>query len=239
MQQSSIRTALCTLLFGVAAFSTNAQALDQGDWIFRIGASYVAPNDDSSVITSSTLGPQAGTGVDVEDATSLSLTIGYMATENLGFELLGAYPFQHGIGPNSGLGAVLGSNSDIGSTRHLPPVFSVQWHFMPHSSVRPYVGVGVNYTHFFDTHLKGNIVTVAGYDNLELDDSWGAAGQIGVDIDLGSSDAFLNLDVRYIDIDTEATVTEAAPGSGALGPKLTTDVDIDPWVYTISIGTTF
>ena len=237
MQQSSIRTALCTLLFGVAAFSTNAQALDQGDWIFRIGASYVAPNDDSGTVNNPA--PIAGTGVEVDDATSLSLTIGYMATENLGFEVLGAWPFQHNIGPNSGLGAALGSNSDIGSTRHLPPVFSVQWHFMPHSNVRPYVGVGVNYTHFFDEHLRGNIVSVGGYDSLELDDSWGAAGQVGVDIDLGSSDTFLNLDVRYIDIGTKATIKEALPGSGAFGPKLTTDVDIDPWVYTISIGTTF
>src|SRR3546814_5847205 len=51
----------------------------------------------------------------------------------------------------------------------LPISLSLQWQFLPDNTVQPYVGVGLNYTHFFDTQTRG---ALAGSD-LKLGDSWG------------------------------------------------------------------
>jgi outer membrane protein len=222
---------LTPLMIGLLALSSAAQALEAGDWIIRGGATYVDPNDDSDEIEA--LGvPVPGTGVDVDSDTSFGFTIGYMMTDNWGIELLAATPFKHNIGPNDVTAALLGSSSSIGSTKHLPPTLSVNYHFQPKASWRPYVGLGVNYTYFFSEDTSG-AVEAAGYSDLELDSSWGLAAQAGIDIDL-TKNIFLNLNARYIDIDTDAKIT----GFGL--PTLTVDnVEIDPWVFSIGIGTTF
>lgn len=216
--------------------STAAQALEQGDWFGRIGASHVAPNDNTGAVTTP-LGAVAGTELEIDDDTGLSFTLGYMLTPNVGIELLAALPFEHDIGPNATLAGTTGSGT-IGSTKHLPPTLSAQYYFRPKTSVRPYVGVGVNYTRFFDEQVSGGLAS-AGYGDLELEDSWGLGAQVGVDVDIAQN-WFLNFDVRYLNIETEATVRERSPGSGALGAELTVDdIEINPWVYTISVGTTF
>jgi outer membrane protein len=150
----------------------------------------------------------------------LSFTLGYMMTDNIGIEVLGALPFKHeirGTGTLAGLG-------EIAETKHLPPTVSVQYYFMPQGAVRPYVGAGVNYTYFFDEETKGALAGTS----IDLDDSWGLAGQVGVDIDI-SNNWFVNADGRYIDIDTEAR----------LGTGEQVDVQIDPWVFTLAVGRRF
>lgn len=212
------------------------QALESGDWIGRIGATHVAPNDDSGAVTTPG-GPVAGTELTVDGETGVGFTLVYMLSEQIGVELLASLPFEHDIGPNSALAGITGG-ADIGSAKHLPPTLSLQYYFRPRATVRPYVGVGVNYTTFFDEEVRGGLAS-AGYGSLELDDSWGLAAQAGLDVDV-SDHWFVNFDVRYIDISTEARVRERSPGSGTLGAILTSDdIEINPWVYTVSMGTTF
>jgi outer membrane protein W len=80
--------------------------------------------------------------LDVDDGYSLGFNITYMATPNIGIELLGALPFRHDIN--------LSGRGKVGEhLQQLPPTLFVQYHFMPSSNVRPYVGVGLNYTFFF------------------------------------------------------------------------------------------
>ncbi len=95
---------------------------------------------------------------------------------------------------------------------------------MPDSNFRPYVGVGLNYTFFFDEETKG---ALSGAD-LELDDSWGLAGQVGMDFDVAPN-WFVNVDVRYIDIDTKAKLDGVGIGT----------VEIDPWNVGLNVGTRF
>lgn len=213
-----------------------AMALERGDWFARVGATHVAPNDSTGAVTTPS-GAVAGTALRIDSDTSLGFTLGYMLTDHVGMELLGAWPFEHDINPNAALAGVTGS-ATIGSAKQLPPTLSLQYYFRPKTSVRPYVGVGVNYTRFFDEKVRGGLAS-AGYGSLKLDDSWGLAGQVGIDIDV-SRNWFVNFDLRYINIDTKATVREQSAGSGALGSVLTiNDIEIDPWVYTVSVGTTF
>ncbi|AHV93030.1 OmpW/AlkL family protein [Bordetella holmesii] len=200
--------ALATLC-GVA-LSAPALAHEEGDWLFKLGVSQVRPKSNNGSVLNGTV------GLDVNNNVRPSFTVTYMATRNVGIELLGAWPFQHDIN-GSGLGK-------IGSTKQLPPTLSLQWHFLPDSTVQPYVGVGLNYTHFFDTKARG---ALAGSD-LKLKDSWGVAGQLGVDIKLNER-WFVNADLRYIDISSKVKLNGDRVGTAR----------IDPWVASVGVGYRF
>ena len=118
-------------------------------------------------------------------------------------------------------------------TRVLPPTLLAQYHFAPNATIRPYIGAGVNFTLFYDEDATDGFETAAGGEsNVDLDESVGLAGQVGLDI--GSGDWFFNIDVKYIQMDTTATITTP----GALG-TVDVDVDINPWVLGIGFGKRF
>ena len=123
--------ALTTLLSG------NVFAHEAGEFFIRAGSATVRPTEGAG----GTLGSLGG--FDVSNNTQLGLTFTYMATDNIGVELLAATPFRHKIGT--------ATTGDIATVHHLPPTLMAQWYFGDSSSkLRPYVGVGVNYTTFFD-----------------------------------------------------------------------------------------
>ena len=204
MLKAALAAALASgLMTGVA------EAYQAGDWLVRAGVWGIYPKSDNL-----NLGPN--TDINVDDSYSLGFNITYMATPNIGIELLGAWPFSHDISL-SGVGT-------IGDTKQLPPTISVQYHFLPDSNFRPYVGLGLNYTFFFDESTEG---ALSGSD-LKLDDSWGLAAQVGMDFDVAPN-WFLNVDVRYIDIESKAKLDGVSIGT----------VEIDPWVVGFNVGTRF
>jgi len=209
------KTYTIALLSVLGLSAPAANAVQQGDWIVRFGVSNVSPNDDSGDFSGS-----AGSGAAVDGDTQPSINLTYMLRDNVGLEVLGALPFSHDI---SATGA-LASAGKVASTKQLPPTFSVQYHFSPQAKLRPYAGIGINYTTFFSTDTTG---ALAGTD-LELDDSVGLAAQLGLDYDI-NNEWFVNVDVRYINIETTAT-------SSALGKV---DVEINPIVFTLGAGFKF
>ena len=195
------------LAMGSASFS--AQAIQAGDMFGRLTLTTVMPNDDADPFSlAPTATPKVG------DSTRPGATFVYMYTDNIGFEILAALPFKHEI-TNDG--------DKIGETKHLPPTFSVQYYFNPQSKVRPFVGLGLNYTTFFSSKTVDSL----GGD-LDLDDSFGLAAQVGIDYDLDEK-WFLTADVRYMNIET--TATNNAAGS--------TDVEINPTVVSVGVGYKF
>lgn len=69
----------------------------------------------------------------VSNNTQLGLTFTYMATDNIGVELLAATPFRHKVGT--------GPTGTIATVHQLPPTLMAQWYFGDaQSKVRPYVG---------------------------------------------------------------------------------------------------
>ena len=186
------------------AFTTTATAFEPGDWLVRAGASYVNPASDNSDIVS------------VDSDTSITFNFSYMMTDIWALELLAAVPFKHDI--------ELLDGTKVGSTKHLPPTLSLQYHFRPTAQFQPYLGIGINYTNFFSEKTTGPLEGI----DLNLGDSWGLAGQAGFDI-LFDDKWFFNLDVRYIDIDTKASLDGVSIGK----------VEIDPWVFGGHIGYRF
>ena len=120
--------------------------------------------------------------------------------------------------------AAAAGNVDLGSVTLLPPTLTLQYHFNANGRVRPYVGAGVNFTHFFNEDLPtGGIAT-----SIQYDDSFGLAAQAGIDFDINDV-WFFNVDVKKIDINTDVTINGA----------IQADVDIDPWVFGIGFGRRF
>jgi len=215
------------LAAALASGGMMAQAYEQGDWVLRAGATTVDPDTDSDLID-----PTIPYKVDVDDDTQLGIIPMYMVTDKFGVELLAATPFEHDINVDK-------TPIAAGSTKHLPPTLSVQWY--PRGGKdgwQPYLGIGVNYTVFFDEDVDNELIEFLGVEDadLDLDDSFGLAGQAGVDIPL--SDRWsVNLGVWYIDIETTAEVN--AKVAGETVAKVKFDVDIDPWVYNIGVAYRF
>ena len=192
--------ALATLSFGPLATAHEA-----GDKLLRVGVGHVDPKSNNGDVAS------------VDAGTTLVFNGTYMLTDNVGVELLASLPFSHDI-------ELAADGTKVGETKHLPPTLSVQYFFDTQGPFDPYVGAGLNYTLFFDEETTGPL---AGLD-LDLDGSFGLAAQIGFDYEISES-MFVNLDARWIDIDTDAKLD---------GAELET-VEIDPMVYSLTLGWRF
>ncbi|EKF73146.1 OmpW family protein [Alcanivorax hongdengensis A-11-3] len=204
----------------VAMVSGHALAYQADDVIARFGPAVVAPDGDSS----SALGDIA----DVDDGYSAGISATYMINDLFGLEVLGALPFKHDIHGSGALDGV-----EIGSTWQLPPTLLLQFAPPVSESFQPYVGLGYNYTFFFDEKTDGELDTALGAPtSLSLSDSSGIAYEVGVDVPIRDRWMF-NASVWHIDIDTTADVKAA----GSTAAKV--DVTIDPWVYMVGLGVKF
>lgn len=178
-------------------------------WILKLGVHDVDPKSNNGSLAGGALAAEVGS------STRPTLTGEYLITPSLGVELIAAWPFKHTVYLNG---------TEAATTQQLPPTLSVQYHFFPYAQVSPFVGVGLNYTRFFDVQERGPLAGT----NLDLRDSWGVAAHAGVDVRLNRR-WLVGADVRWIDISTSATVNGASVGT----------VSIDPWVFGAYVGFRF
>ncbi|AYO38369.1 MULTISPECIES: outer membrane protein OmpW [Serratia] len=197
-----------------------ASAHQAGDFLFRAGSATVRPNAGSDDV----LGQGS---FSANNNTQLGLTFGYMVTDNIGVELLAATPFRHKVGLNG-----QAVNGDIATVHDLPPSLMAQYYFGDkQDKLRPYLGVGVNYTTFFDEKFNDNGKD-AGLSNLSLKDSWGVAAQAGLDYNLDEH-WMLNMSVWWMNIETKTRFDDAA------GNHHSIDTRLDPWVFMFGAGYRF
>ena len=196
------------LAAATALTMTTAFAVPAGTWSIAAGAHYVDPKSDNGTLNN-------GLSVDVDGDVRPTISGEYFIANNVGVELLAAIPFHHDFDLNDAAGNRVLS----GKTQHLPPTLSLQYHFdgynMP-MNVMPFVGVGVNYTTFFKEKVSNGA-------DLDLDDSVGVAGHIGLDIPFAPTESF-RIDARYMDIKTDAKLNGVDAG----------EIDISPWVYGVA-----
>lgn len=200
MQYRWLRRTTLGALLCVAAPLVYAES----PWQVRVGISDIVPTSAPGNISPGT--------IDINSSVGPTFNIAYFLTPNWAIDVLGGLPFKHDIKLNG---------DKVGSTRHLPPIVSLQYHFLPGAKVQPFVGVGVNYTYFFDEHLDNGA-------KLELSDSWGAAFQAGVDVAIDEHWS-LGADVRYAKINSDVKIAGTKVGS----------VDVDPTIYSFNLGYRF
>ncbi|MBU9835426.1 outer membrane protein OmpW [Rahnella sp. L72c] len=203
-------------LVATAAFPAVSSAHQAGDVIFRVGTATVRPTEGSDNVL--------GLGsFNINNNTQMGLTLGYMFTDNIGMELLAATPFQHKVG--------LQSTGTIAEVKQLPPSLMAQYYFGDRQDkLRPYLGVGINYTTFYDTDFN-QTGRDAGLSDLSVKDSWGVATQAGLDYNLDDN-WLINMSVWWMDIDTEVKFK-------AGGEQQNINTRIDPWVFMFGVGYRF
>jgi outer membrane protein len=216
-----------TAMLSAVMASSPLLAVEAGDILVRGRIINISPDVGSNDIKD-TSGAKVGAGIDIDDKTTLDIDITYMVTNNFGVELLLDISSEHDITGTDGLDGV-----DVGSVVVLPPALIAQWHFMPTNNIRPYAGAGINYTMFFSEDTSSELDAALGAStDLSVDDAFGLVAQVGVDIDI-NKDWYFNIDAKYIDLDTSATVK--ANGAKAA----TVDFDINPMVIGVGVGTSF
>ena len=113
----------------------------------------------------------------------------------------------------------------LGSVRLLPPTVTLQYHFYPTKSLKPYVGAGLNYTIFYD---------VENGDTLGMDykNNVGFALQGGVDYFVNDK-FFLNVDIKKLYLKTDVDVDLGLPAT------VPAEVKINPLLIGFGVGMKF
>lgn len=205
-------------LGAVATLLASPAAMAQ-DWTFKIGALRYDTHSKTDGIRG--IGVPPGADAVVGDATTVVFTLERRFGENLGAELaLGVPPTTKARG--AGSVAFLGDN--VLSAKNFGPTFLVNYHFgTKNSTLRPYLGLGVNYTWFKD--VKSKLAP-----DVYMTDSWGLAAHAGIDWAL-SKRMGLYASIARVDVRTELM----AVGNSVL----TTSIDFRPWTYSAGLRVSF
>ncbi len=244
-RKTALASLIAAALAAAAPFAFSADAENgagnpaDSKWRVRGRVIGIIPNDDSRHIFLEAGGTatELANGVKVDNAFVPEIDVTYMVTPNIGIEAIagmanhdikidGSDPTLDGLGVTDG--------TKIFDVWVLPPTVTLQYHFMPTAHFRPYAGVGVNYTAMLWNDATDNLERTLGSPvDVDTSSSWGWAAQAGFDYDINGR-WFVNADVKYIDMDTTASLQVQTLGAG-----LRVNADIDPWVVGVGVGYRF
>ncbi|MCX2860762.1 outer membrane beta-barrel protein [Paucibacter sp. PLA-PC-4] len=203
---SSKKFVLATLAALSLAGTAQAQAV-QEPWLVRVRAVHLdSANKDST-----------GLGLAINNKTIPEVDISYFFTPNIAAELVLTYPQKHDL---------KAGGAKIGSLKHLPPTLSLQYHFAPTATFRPYVGAGLNYTRFSSVNFAPAVVAALAPSIKK--NSYGLSLQVGADIEVAKN-LFLNVDIKKVQIDT--TVYSKGQSAGKF--------KVDPLLVGVGLGWRF
>lgn len=189
-------------LLAVTAFGAqSALAYQAGDIYVRGGFEKTDPESGNGALY--------GNDIDVSDDTGFAYGAGYLFSNKLGVELNGSQTQKQDLS--------VGGNG-VGNFDSTPVNLMLNYYPLGGISdarVHPYAGVGVNYTYFDNESF-----------DADLDDSWGFAGQVGVDLSV-TDNLLVGTWARYTDVDTDLDI------DGTYKTRL----DIDP--VTVGAGVTY
>ncbi|MBC3919415.1 outer membrane beta-barrel protein [Undibacterium sp. CY18W] len=208
--------------------SVSAMAYDN---TVRAGIINVQVHSESPDFTSNGpafLTPQPA-GLTVGNATTVLLGYTRRLNDNFDFDFLAGIPPEHDV---KGRGT-LAPYGTIAKVKQRAPTFFINYNFgAPTNAWRPYVGLGFNYTQFFDatSTAVGNIAT-GGPTKIDLKDSFGLAGQVGISYKF--SDRWsVNASIAAADVKTDMKAT-----TGSIERKTT--INFRPVVYGLCVGYSF
>lgn len=226
-----------------------------GTAVVRVGGSYVDPDTSSSNLRNRDVFPEfEGLRYDLDDNSTWQFSAMYMPIDHWSIEYGYVGESNHDL-EIRGLTQITGFNrANLGSLERTSSTLMVNWFpVCTESWVQPYIGVGTNYTDFDSVNVRQQVNDLlfeygdaVGPGRVSVDNSWGWAGQIGIDVLFGrDSNWLVNAAVQYHDVETTTSLRYVVDGVDNAGnPRqfvntVRTDLDVDPWVYSLGIGYKF
>jgi outer membrane protein len=221
--KTSIRLGFAALLAATAFTPALAQGIlsgptgyQAGDIVVHLSAIGVIPeNFASSVETGGKV--IAGEHVKVSAGISPELDASYFLTPYLSIQAIAATT-RHNVSAGDT------ANVKVGSTWVLPPTVTLQYHFPQMGMIRPYAGVGLTVTFFYDQHRAGDLNKFGG-----LSTGIGPALDAGFDVPVVGN-WVANVDVKQIFLVTGTHLNNG--GINAL-------TELSPTVVGVGVGYVF
>lgn len=231
--------AVAALTLALTGLSTAAQAQTQ-DYTVRVGYTHIAPNSSATDATGPFLfKPNSGISLEVQKESTLFFSVARRLDDRFEVELALGLPPTHDVtaklNPSIVPGYVVSAyqGQTIARIRQMAPTVFLNYSFGESSSaLRPFVGVGLNYTRFDDRRSTptGNSLN-GGPTDIRLTDSWGLAAQVGLDYRINDQWS-IHGSVATARVKTTLTATTA-------GAARTMDIHFRPVVLTIAAGYRF
>ena len=204
-----LKKLLCSSLLALGVMSgtaVQAQSADSFDpYMVRVRGVYLGFQNGQS----GGLPLPGNTKVEAVNTWIPEVDLTYFFTKNIAAELVLTWP--QNIDINVG-------GAKAGTIQALPPSLLLQYHFTDLGAFKPYVGLGLNYTIFYQTNnILGGAASIS-------NNSFGVAGQIGFDYALTRNWQF-NVDLKWIQMATDVSVGGSKVGTVNLNP-LTVGVGI-------------
>jgi outer membrane protein len=194
----SLSATLRLAALAVATLALQPAFADEGPLLVRVRALHLdSANKDST-----------GLGLSINNKTFPEVDFSYFVAPNIAAELVLTYPQKQTLYSNG---------SEIGSLKHLPPTLTLQYHFNPTGTIRPYVGAGVNYTNFSGVNFAPAVQTAL-HPGIKHN-SFGAAWQVGADVEV-TKGTYLNFDLKKVDLGTTVYSSGASAGKFKVNPTL-------------------
>jgi len=200
----------------VATLAISSARADDTNWEVRLRGVYLDPANKSDAISALSVPSDA---IHINGKWLPDVDFEYYWSPNWSTELILTYPQSQ---------TVTVSGTSIGTFKHLPPVLTMKYDFLPNEDFQPYIGVGVNFTIISDVNLA-----VPGTTPIPLklsSTSFGPAVQAGFDYKL-QDHWYANVDVKWFKLQSHVDVA-------ASGAQVST-VHVDPFLFGIGIGYRF
>lgn len=208
------------------AGSTAALAQSAGTWMVKAGANQIAPQVKSDDLSASSL---PDSKVDVKSNTTAILTAAYMLTDNVSLEFFAGLPYKHDVVGDGSLSGV----GKLGTIKQVSPTLFAQYRFLEASApLRPYVGAGLTYAHFYGEEGSGTLTALTNPGGppttMSVDSAFGASFQLGLSYQF---DAHWFVDGSVIKTYLKTT-TKLSTGQSI-------DTKLDPISTNLSVGYRF
>ncbi len=224
------------LLASLLAASASASALAQQNTI-KLGLSNVQPHANASDFVSGRFTP-SGISLDVLNKNTAFFSYTREINDQWDVELALGAPPTHDIVLKINNPSLPGSaqalNGQVGAkVRQVAPTVFANYKFLEKSSpLRPFIGVGINFTRFDNTSstAAGNALN-GGATSISLEDSTGLALQGGVSYQITPK---WSLAASLATAHVKSKIT-----TNTLGIERSADISFKPRVFTLSVGYSF
>lgn len=182
-------------------------------------------------------GPYVPPGTSIDAKNLQTMYLGYVRTLTSHFDIeltAGIPPLQKTVGKGPAeLGSVPYNGQVIAEARWLAPTVLLEYEFFsPQAKLRPYLGVGVNWTDFYDRDSTpaGNAAS-GGPTRISLTSSVGVAGTVGLNYRIsGNWHAYASYSASQVKTRLEAYTA---------GIERTAHINFGPQALVVAVGYSF